>query len=68
VTAAEFRTEELLRTLGKVEKRVLWLSTAIPLTTLGVSRFGQSGALHDVYRYHHFDTDGVAQAALDLID
>jgi pyruvate dehydrogenase E1 component len=40
----------------------------VPVTTLGVSRFGQSGALDDVYRYHHIDTDSVVQAALDFID
>ncbi|WP_416979675.1 transketolase-like TK C-terminal-containing protein [Streptomyces sp. T028] len=39
----------------------------VPVTTLGVSRFGQSGALDDVYRYHHIDTDSVVRAALDLI-
>jgi pyruvate dehydrogenase E1 component len=35
---------------------------------LGVSRFGQSGAIDDVYRYHGIDTDSVVQAALDLIE
>lgn len=40
----------------------------VPVTTLGVSRFGQSGALDDVYRYHGIDTDSAVQAALDLID
>ena len=40
----------------------------VPVTTLGVSRFGQSGALDDVYRYHGIDTDSVVGAALDLID
>ncbi|MEU3342482.1 pyruvate dehydrogenase [Streptomyces sp. NPDC006668] len=39
-----------------------------PVTTLGVSRFGQSGALDDIYRYHHIDTDSVVQAALDLVE
>jgi pyruvate dehydrogenase E1 component len=40
----------------------------MPVTTLGVSRFGQSGSLDDVYRYHRIDTDSVVGAALDLID
>ncbi|MGW2052009.1 transketolase-like TK C-terminal-containing protein [Streptomyces sp. NPDC001858] len=40
----------------------------VPVTTLGVSRFGQSGALDDVYRYHGIDADSAVQAALDLID
>ena len=39
----------------------------VPVTTLGVSRFGQSGALDDVYRYHGIDTDSVVRAALDLV-
>jgi len=39
-----------------------------PVTTLGVSRFGQSGALDDIYRYHQIDTDSVVQAALDLVE
>ncbi|MFF3371905.1 pyruvate dehydrogenase [Streptomyces sp. NPDC002680] len=40
----------------------------VALATLGVSRFGQSGALDDVYRYHGIDTDSVVRAALDLVD
>ncbi|WP_230396137.1 transketolase-like TK C-terminal-containing protein [Streptomyces blattellae] len=40
----------------------------VPVTTLGVSRFGQSGALDDVYRYHRIDADSVVGAALDLVD
>ncbi|MFI1032801.1 transketolase-like TK C-terminal-containing protein [Streptomyces sp. NPDC020951] len=40
----------------------------VPVTTLGVSRFGQSGALDDVYRYHGIDADSVVRAALDLVD
>ena len=37
-----------------------------PVTTLGVTRFGQSGALDDVYRYHGIDADSIVRAALDL--
>ncbi len=39
-----------------------------PVTTLGVTRFGQSGSLEDVYRYHGIDTDTIVTAALDLVD
>ncbi|MFF0223286.1 pyruvate dehydrogenase [Streptomyces sp. NPDC004629] len=40
----------------------------VPIAPLGVSRFGQSGELDDVYRYHRIDTDSVVEAALDLVD
>ena len=33
---------------------------------LGVSRFGQSGDLDAVYRYHHIDADSIVAAALDI--
>ena len=33
---------------------------------LGVSRFGQSGDLDDVYRYHGLDTDSIVRAGLDI--
>ncbi|OMI35544.1 transketolase-like TK C-terminal-containing protein [Streptomyces sparsogenes] len=39
-----------------------------PVTTLGVTRFGQSGSIEDVYRYHGIDTDSLITAALDLVD
>jgi pyruvate dehydrogenase E1 component len=35
-------------------------------TTLGVTRFGQSGSLDDVYRYHGIDTDSIVRAGLDI--
>nr|WP_244808948.1 transketolase C-terminal domain-containing protein [Streptomyces sp. So13.3] len=38
----------------------------VPVRTLGVTRFGQSGSLEDVYRYHGMDTDSIIRAALDL--
>jgi pyruvate dehydrogenase E1 component len=38
----------------------------VRLTSLGVTRFGQSGSLEDVYRYHGLDTDSIVRAALDL--
>ncbi|WP_374727431.1 transketolase-like TK C-terminal-containing protein [Haloactinomyces albus] len=37
-------------------------------THLGVSHFGQSGAIDDVYRYHGIDTDSIVRAALDLAE
>jgi len=37
----------------------------VPSVTLGVTAFGQSGALEDVYRYHGIDADGIVRAALD---
>nr|WP_053212550.1 transketolase C-terminal domain-containing protein [Streptomyces antibioticus] len=39
-----------------------------PVTTLGVTRFGQSGSIEDVYRHHGIDTDSIVAAALDLVD
>jgi pyruvate dehydrogenase E1 component len=38
----------------------------VPSTSLGVTRFGQSGSLQDVYRYHGIDTDSIVRAALDI--
>ena len=40
----------------------------VPLRALGVTRFGQSGSLAEVYRYHGIDTDSIVRAALDLTD
>ncbi|HEV3376014.1 MAG TPA: hypothetical protein VG126_01915 [Thermoleophilaceae bacterium] len=41
---------------------------ATPLTPLGVTRFGQSGDLGDVYEHHQIDAETVVGAALDLLD
>jgi pyruvate dehydrogenase E1 component len=38
----------------------------VTATTLGVTRFGQSGSIPDVYRYHGIDTDAIIRAGLDL--
>ncbi|MFI6025369.1 transketolase-like TK C-terminal-containing protein [Amycolatopsis magusensis] len=38
----------------------------VATTALGVTRFGQSGSLEDVYRHHGLDTDSLVRAALDL--
>jgi pyruvate dehydrogenase E1 component len=40
----------------------------VAATHLGVTRFGQSGTIEDVYRYHGLDADSIVAAALDLID
>jgi pyruvate dehydrogenase E1 component len=40
----------------------------VPAAHLGVTRFGQSGDLASVYRYHGIDADAVIGAALDLVD
>jgi len=37
----------------------------VPGITLGVTRFGQSGSLEDVYRFHGIDTDSIVRAGLD---
>jgi pyruvate dehydrogenase E1 component len=39
----------------------------VPLTPLGVTQFGQSGDLEDVYRHHGIDAETVVGAALDLL-
>jgi pyruvate dehydrogenase E1 component len=38
----------------------------VPAVTLGVTKFGQSGDLEDVYRYHGIDADSMVRAALDI--
>jgi pyruvate dehydrogenase E1 component len=38
----------------------------VPSITLGVTRFGQSGSVPDVYRYHGIDSDSIVRAAVDL--
>jgi pyruvate dehydrogenase E1 component len=40
----------------------------VPSTLLGVTGFGQSGSLDEVYRYHGIDTDSIVRAALDLVE
>jgi pyruvate dehydrogenase E1 component len=36
--------------------------------SLGVTKFGQSGGLADVYRHHGIDTESIVRAALDLTE
>ncbi|SFK96556.1 transketolase-like TK C-terminal-containing protein [Amycolatopsis sacchari] len=38
----------------------------VKTTALGVTRFGQSGSLEDVYRHHGLDADSIVRAALDV--
>ena len=38
----------------------------VPAVHLGVTRFGQSGGIDDVYRYHGLDTDSIVRAGLEL--
>lgn len=40
----------------------------VPVTSLGVTSFGQSSALADAYRLHGIDAEGICAAALDLVD
>jgi pyruvate dehydrogenase complex dehydrogenase (E1) component len=40
----------------------------VACATLGVTRFGQSGSLEDVYRYHGIDADSIVRAGLDVTD
>ena len=40
----------------------------VPSVNLGVTEFGQSGTLRDVYRLHRIDADAQVAAALDLLD
>ncbi|WP_113701957.1 transketolase-like TK C-terminal-containing protein [Nonomuraea lactucae] len=40
----------------------------VPSTNLGVTGFGQSGALNDVQQYHGLDVNSIIYAALDLAE
>jgi pyruvate dehydrogenase E1 component len=39
----------------------------VPSITLGVTRFGQSGSIQDLYRHHGIDSDSIVRAGLDLV-
>jgi pyruvate dehydrogenase E1 component len=39
----------------------------VPMRNLGVSNFGQSGDVTDVYKYHGIDVDSIIRATLDII-
>jgi pyruvate dehydrogenase E1 component len=38
----------------------------VPHAALGVTQFGQSGSIDDVYRYYGIDAESIISAALDL--
>jgi pyruvate dehydrogenase E1 component len=40
----------------------------VPMTCLGVSDFGQSGDVEDLYRYFGIDTETIVDAAVDLLE
>jgi len=40
----------------------------VPVTTLGVERFGQSGDVGELYVHHEIDAESILGAALDLLD
>ncbi len=40
----------------------------VPAKHLGVTRFGQSGDLADVYRHHGLDAESIVRASLTLVD
>ena len=40
---------------------------ATPVASLGVTEFGQSGDIGDLYRHHGIDAETIVGAALDLI-
>jgi pyruvate dehydrogenase E1 component len=42
--------------------------TNVPGRHLGVTGFGQSGDLDEVYRYHHIDTDSIVAAGLECTE
>ncbi|SED27559.1 transketolase-like TK C-terminal-containing protein [Streptomyces melanosporofaciens] len=64
------RATPLVTVLDGHPHTLAFLSTIqnVSVSTLGVTRFGQSGAIEDVYRYHRIDTDSIVTTALDLID
>jgi pyruvate dehydrogenase E1 component len=41
---------------------------SVPVASLGVADFGQSGDVDDLYRHFSIDADTIAGAAADLID
>lgn len=40
---------------------------AVPIACLGVTEFGQSGDLHDLYEHHGIDPETIVGAALDVM-
>ena len=64
------RATPLVTVLDGRPRTLAFLSTIhrAPVWTLGVTGFGQSGSLEDVYRYHGIDADSTVAAAYDLIE
>lgn len=62
------RATPLLTVLDGHPHTLAFLATihGVPATTLGVTGFGQSGSLEEVYRHHGLDTDSLVAAVLDL--
>jgi pyruvate dehydrogenase complex dehydrogenase (E1) component len=57
-------------TEAQVRILVCWLAASdslcpgpVPSITLDVTRFGKSGSLPEIYRYHGIDTDSIVRAA-----
>jgi pyruvate dehydrogenase E1 component len=68
VLAAE-RAAPMVTILDGHPHALAFLATVnrVPATHLGVTRFGQSGDLANVYRYHGLDADAIIDAALGLL-
>jgi len=64
------RAAPLVTVLDGHPHTLSFLSTVnrVPTIGLGVTRFGQSGSLEDVYRHHGLDAHSIVCAALDLVD
>jgi len=62
------RTTPLVTVLDGHPHTLAFLATInqVPSINLGVTRFGQSGSIQDVYRYHGIDTDSIVRAGADL--
>ena len=65
-----FRRTPLVTVLDGHPHTLAFLGTVLGVETtcLGVSRFGQAGAVGDLYRLHGIDSQAVVEAALDLLD
>jgi pyruvate dehydrogenase E1 component len=64
----ESRRAPLIAVLDGHPHTLAFLATIhrVPHISLGVTSFGQSGDIGDVYRYHGIDTDSIVGAAHDL--
>jgi pyruvate dehydrogenase E1 component len=64
------RATPLVTVLDGHPHTLSFLSTLhrVPGMALGVTKFGQSGSLEDVYRYHGIDTDSIVRAGLDAAE